>query len=154
MKRLLLFIPWSSHPWMKRLLDDMSQSSFSPISFILIRNFYIKNFKIWTDQLFFVAFLTASLLYILLQEQYISWPIMYVVGLLSKDLCNVSKHVFKDFPYFFSPRHDHYKKPGYAIFFSISIVNVKYSNTIIYKKIKFSLPKSSIIYLCCISSYA
>ncbi len=35
---------------------------------------------------------------------------MYVVGLFSKDLCNVSKHVFQDFPYFFSPRHDHYKK--------------------------------------------
>jgi len=72
---------------------------------------------------------------------------MYVVGLFSKDLCNVSKHVFQDFPYLFSPRHDHYKKPGYAIFFSISVVNVMYCKTIIYKKINFSLPKSSIIHI-------
>ncbi len=100
-----------------------------------------------TNQLFFVSFLESfSTVYtVSLQEQcrnYISIIVIYYMWWVSfqKDLCNVSKHVFQYFPYLFSPRHDHYKKPDtpfssqYQLLMSCTVIRS-------FTKKKISLPK-------------
>jgi hypothetical protein len=97
-------------------------------------------------------FWKASLLYSIIAGT-IYIVIYYVCGRsLFKRFMQCIKTCFSRFSLlFFTSSRSLQKKTGYAIFFSISVVNVMYCNTIIYKK--NSLPKSSIIHICCISSF-